>query len=155
MSREDVVEKWKRLRNAILLADAGGSNVTYSKKDGDKVQEIFIEIELVFNDALPTSFDLDEEAAMKVAKIKREKEEPGEPGTYSGKERMLVDWMSAYNAILRASSGEINVTVHKNDFVNMVVGVTAELLIGFDEPVLPDFTDEEKALIDDSQSKMK
>lgn len=155
MSREDIVEKWKRLRNAILLADAGGSNVTYTKKDGDKVQEIFIELELVFNDPMAPNFDLDEEAAIKAAKMKKEKEEAAEPGTFSGKERMLIDWMSAYNAILRASSGEIRVTVHKNDFVNMVVGVTAELLIGFDESVAPDFTDEEKSLIDEAQSKIK
>lgn len=155
MSREDIIEKWKRLRNAILLADAGGSNVTYTKKDGDKVQEIFIELELVFNDPMAPNFDLDEEAAVRAAKVKREKENPGEPGTYSGKERMLIDWMSAYNAILRASSGEIHVTVHKNDFVNMVVGVTAELLIGFDEAVAPDFSDEEKSLIEEAQNKVK
>lgn len=155
MSREDIVEKWKRLHNAILLADAGSSNVAYTKKDGDKVQEIFIELELLFNDALPTNFDLDEEAAIKAAKLKSEKEELAEPGTYSGKQRMLIDWMSAYNALLRAASGEIHVTVHKNDFVNMVVGVTAELLIGFDDPVAPDFSDEEKALIDEAQNKVK
>jgi len=155
MSREDIVEKWNRIRNAILLADAGSSNVTYTKKDRDKVQEIFIELELLFNDALPTNFDLDEQAAIKAAKVKQEKEGPGEPGTYSGKQRMLIDWMNAYNALLRAVSGEINVTVHKNDFVNKVVGVTAELLIGFEEPVAPGFSDEEKALIDEAQSKIK
>jgi hypothetical protein len=155
MSREDIVEKWKRLRNAIFFADAGSSNVTYTKKEGDKVQEIFIELELLFNDALPTNFDLDEEAAIKAAKNKKDQEEPGTPGTFSGKERLLHDWMSAYNAILRASAGEIHVTVHKNDFVNMIVGVTAELLISFDEALPPDFSDEEKSLIDEAQSKIK
>lgn len=155
MPREDVIEKWKRLRNAILVSNAGSSNVTYTKKDGDKVQEIFMELELIFENALPTNFDVNEELAIRIAKLQKEKEELLEPGVFSGKERMLLDWMSAYNAILRASSGEINIIVHKNDFADMVVGVTAELLIGFDEAVAPDFSDNERSLIDESQNKIK
>lgn len=67
---------------------------------------------------------------------------------FTGKERMLIDWMSVRNAILRADSGEMKVTHHKNEFVNGVVGLVVELILEFNEPLPPEFTKDEKAAID-------
>jgi hypothetical protein len=67
---------------------------------------------------------------------------------FTGKERMLIDWMSVRNAILRADSGEMKITHHKNDFVNGIIGVVVELVLNFNEPMPPGFTDDEKAAIE-------
>lgn len=73
---------------------------------------------------------------------------------YTGKERMLLDWVSVRNAILRADSGEMKVTYHKNDFAGGgVFGVSVELDLKFDELLPPDFTEDEKAAIDDAIAK--
>jgi hypothetical protein len=67
---------------------------------------------------------------------------------FTGKERMLIDWMSVRNAILRADTGEMKITHHKNEFVNGIVGVVVELVLNFSEPVPPGFTEDEKSAID-------
>lgn len=72
---------------------------------------------------------------------------------FTGKERMLLDWMSVRNAILRADSGEMKVTHHKNDFVNGVVGIVVELKLDFSEPMPPGFTEDEKAAIDTAKKQ--
>jgi hypothetical protein len=66
---------------------------------------------------------------------------------FTGKERMLNDWMSVRNAILRADEGEMKVTYHKNDFVNGIVGLVVELVLNFNDPMPPGFTKNEKAAI--------
>ncbi len=67
---------------------------------------------------------------------------------FTGKERMLIDWMSVRNAILRADTGEMKVTHHKNEFANGVVGIVVELVLNFNDPMQPGFTDDEKIAID-------
>ena len=67
---------------------------------------------------------------------------------FTGKERMLIDWMSVRNAILRADEGEMKVTYHKNDFVNGIIGVVVELKLDFDNPMPSGFTEDEKDAID-------
>lgn len=73
---------------------------------------------------------------------------------FTGKERMLIDWMSVRNAILRADTGEMKVTYHKNEFAGGgIFGLTIELELGFNELVSPDFTQDEKAAIDAAKLK--
>ena len=73
---------------------------------------------------------------------------------FTGKERMLIDWMSVRNAILRADTGEMKVAYHKNDFAGGgIFGLTVELELGFNELVSPDFTQDEKAAIDAAKLK--
>ena len=72
---------------------------------------------------------------------------------FTGKERMLNDWMSVRNAILRADEGEMKVTYHKNDFVNGIVGIVVELKLDFDNPMAPGFTENEKAAIDTAKKQ--
>lgn len=67
---------------------------------------------------------------------------------FTGKERMLIDWMSVRNAILRADEGEMKITHHKNEFANGIVGVVVELVLNFSVPLPPGFTDDEKAAIE-------
>lgn len=67
---------------------------------------------------------------------------------FTGKERMLIDWMSVRNAILRADEGEMKITHHKNEFANGIVGVVVELVLNFNELVQPGFTKSEKEAID-------
>lgn len=67
---------------------------------------------------------------------------------FTGKERMLLDWMSVRNAILRADTGEMKVTHHTNEFANGVVGIVVELVLNFNDPMVPGFTEDEKTAID-------
>lgn len=67
---------------------------------------------------------------------------------FTGKERMLIDWMSVRNAILRADTGEMKVTHHKNEFANGIVGIVVELVLNFNDLVQPGFTKSEKEAID-------
>jgi len=72
---------------------------------------------------------------------------------FTGKERMLIDWMSVRNAILRADEGEMKVTYHKNDFVDGIIGVVVELVLNFDDPMPAGFTADEKVAIADAKKK--
>lgn len=74
---------------------------------------------------------------------------------FTGKERMLIDWMSVRNAILRADEGEMKVTHHKNNATGGgVVGLTVELVLSFDEAMPSDFTKDEMKAIDDAKKKL-
>lgn len=74
---------------------------------------------------------------------------------FTGKERMLIDWMSVRNAILRADQGEMKVTHHKNDAAGGgVVGVVVEVVLSFEEPLPPNFTKNEKKAIDEAKKKL-
>lgn len=75
---------------------------------------------------------------------------------FTGKERMLIDWMSVRNAILRADEGEMKVTHHKNNAAGGgVVGVTVELVLSFDEAMPSNFTKDEMKAIDDAKKKLE
>lgn len=74
---------------------------------------------------------------------------------FTGKERMLIDWMSVRNAILRADSGEMKVTHHKNEFANGIVGLVVELVLNFDNLMPPGFTKDEKAAIDAAKKQQE
>ena len=73
---------------------------------------------------------------------------------FTGKERMLIDWMSVRNAILIADEGEMKVTHHKNEFANGVVGIVVELVLNFNDPMPPGFTEDEKAAIDAAKKQI-
>jgi len=68
---------------------------------------------------------------------------------FTGKEKMLIDWMSVRNAILLADTGEMKVTYHKNEFAGGgIVGLVVELVLNYNDLMKPDFTKNEKAAID-------
>ena len=67
---------------------------------------------------------------------------------FTGKERMLVDWMSVRNAMLRADSGEMKVSYKRNEFSKGIFGVTIEVELGFNEALSQEFTEDEKSAID-------
>jgi len=72
-----------------------------------------------------------------------------------GREKMLLDWVEIRNAILRADSGEMKVSYQKSDpNANSIVGLTVDLSLQFEKALIPDFTDEEKELIDEAQQKV-
>jgi len=63
-----------------------------------------------------------------------------------GREKMLEDWEKVLIAIFRAQSGEIDVR-HKRDADGGVVGITGELVLGFEMALPKNFTnDGEKAI---------
>lgn len=75
---------------------------------------------------------------------------------FSGRERMLIDWMSVRNAILRADGGEMKVTYHKNDFAGGgIFGIAVEVELTFDELLPINFTDDEKAAIDVAKKRLE
>jgi hypothetical protein len=74
---------------------------------------------------------------------------------FTGKERMLIDWMSVRNAILRADEGEMKVTHHKNEFANGVVGLVVELMLNFNDPMREGFTQSEKEAIDAAKKQQE
>lgn len=67
---------------------------------------------------------------------------------FTGKDRMLMDWVSVRNAILRAASGEMKVTYKNHNVGGGVVGLLVELELEFDEPLKQEFTEDEKSAID-------
>ena len=78
------------------------------------------------------------------------------------KEKILNDWLSVRNAILKASVGEMKVTYireseideKKKDLAGTdkdgVVGVFVDLMLRFAEPLPPKFSDEEKKAVEES-----
>lgn len=63
-----------------------------------------------------------------------------------GKEKMMEDWEKVLIAIFRAQSGEIDVR-HNRDDDGGVVGITGELILGFEMALPKNFTkDSEKAV---------
>jgi len=68
------------------------------------------------------------------------------------KERMLEDWASIRNAILRAVGGEMKVTHLRPEgepaTSENVVGIAVDLELYFGRTMSPEFTDEEKAAIE-------
>jgi hypothetical protein len=78
----------------------------------------------------------------------------GEDIEVGGKEKMLLDWVEVRNAMLRADSGEMKVSHQKKDAnATGIVGITVELSLQFGDAIDPDFSDEEKALIDAAQQR--
>ena len=79
-----------------------------------------------------------------------------EPREFSGRERMLIDWMSVRNAMLRADGGEMKITYHKNDFAGGgIFGLTVEVELLFDELLPPGFTEDEKTAIDVAKKRIE
>ena len=69
-----------------------------------------------------------------------------------GKERMLLDWVSVRNAILRANNGEMKVSYLKqphSEDKKAVVGIFVEVQLNFDKPLPQDFTKDEMAAIEE------
>jgi len=78
------------------------------------------------------------------------------------KEKILNDWLSVRNAILRAVVGEMKVTYiresevdpKKKDVANTdkdgVVGVYVDLMLRFPEPLPPEFSDEERKSVEEA-----
>jgi len=78
------------------------------------------------------------------------------------KEKLLNDWLSVRNAILRAAVGEMKVSYireseidpEKKDLANTdkdgVVGVFVDLMLRFPEPLPPNFSDEEKKAVEEA-----
>ena len=78
------------------------------------------------------------------------------------KEKILNDWLSVRNAILRAVVGEMKVTYireseidpKKKDVANTdkdgVVGVYVDLMLRFSEPLPPNFSDEERKAVEEA-----
>lgn len=68
---------------------------------------------------------------------------------FSGKERMIIDWMSVRNAILRSSSGEMNVIYKRSPMdESAIIGIVVNLDLQFANAVGMEFTADEKAAID-------
>jgi hypothetical protein len=68
---------------------------------------------------------------------------------FSGKERMLIDWMSVRNSILRSSSGEMNVVYKRSPMdESAIIGVVVNLDLQFANAVGREFTEDEKGAID-------
>ena len=64
----------------------------------------------------------------------------------TGKIKMLEDWMSVRNAILRSDSGEMKV-VHLRKDKNEIVGVVVDMELNFPKPLPQNFSEEEKKAI--------
>ena len=68
---------------------------------------------------------------------------------FSGKERMLIDWMSVRNAILRSSSGEMNVIYKRSAmYESEIIGIVVNLDLQLANAVGVEFTADETGAID-------
>jgi len=78
------------------------------------------------------------------------------------KEKILNDWLSVRNAILKAVVGELKVTYIRESEVDEkkkdlagtdkdgVVGVYVDLMLRFAEPLSPEFSDEERKAVEEA-----
>jgi len=149
--KEQMVQDWTRVMVAVIRAHSGGSNVGYKRDDDGNVTGLTAEIELQFEEPVSTKVSVDHESAIEEAK-KQMADLITEKGEFTSKQRLLIDWMSMKNAILRAESGEMKVGINRNKFGANVVGLSAELDLNFDGPIQPVFTDNEKASIDEAKN---
>jgi len=149
--KEQMVQDWTRVMVAVIRAHSGGSNVGYKRDDEGNVTGLTAEIELQFEEPVSKKVSVDHERAIEEAK-KQMADLITEKGEFTSKQRLLIDWMSMKNAILRAESGEMKVGINRNKFGANVVGLSAELDLNFDGPIQPVFTDNEKASIDEAKN---
>lgn len=69
---------------------------------------------------------------------------------YTGKERMLIDWMSVRHSILIASSGEMKID-YKKDSDGKTIGIIVNMDLDFGRAVPMEILDDEKAVIDEAK----
>jgi len=145
--KEHMVQEWGRVMVALIRANSGSSNVDYKFDDDGNVIGLIAEIELQLENALLDKAFANYDTAVEEAK-KQMQDLVTENGEFTAKQRLLIDWVSMRNSILRAHSGEMKVGIHRNKFGANVVGLSAELDLDFSGPTQPVFTDDEKDTID-------
>jgi hypothetical protein len=151
--RENMIRDWNRVMLAIIRALSGASAVEYKRDDGGKVIGLTAEIELQMENAITAKDLVDYDGAVEEAK-KQMADLVTKEGEFTSKQRLLIDWISMRNSILRAYTGEMKVGIHRNkNFGNKVVGLSAELDLNFAGPVDTMFTDEEISAIDEAKNK--
>jgi hypothetical protein len=149
--KERMLEDWGRVMIAIIRSENGGSNVEYKRDDAGNVVGLTAELEMQLENASSDSAFTNYDNAVEEAK-KQMADAVTDTGEFTAKQRLLIDWVSMRNSILRAQSGEMKVGIRRNKFAgNMVVGLSAELDLNFDGPIEATFTDDEKASIDEAK----
>jgi len=151
--REKMLEDWNRVLVAILRANEGECDIRHVRNEDDEVIGIVAELLLQFEDAVSEKLINNYEKAVRVAK-----QQLGDlvtkEGEFTSKQRMIIDWMSMKNAIIRAQSGEMKIALHKSKAVSdFMVGASVEVVLNFDRPLSETFTGKEKATIDESKDK--
>jgi len=147
--KERMLYDWGRVMIALIRSGNGKSHIEYKRDDDDNVVGLIAELELQLENAVS-----DKEFANYDSAVEEAKKQMGdlvtEAGEFTSKQRLLVDWISMRNSIVRAYTGEMKVGIHRNKhYGNKVVGLSAELDLNFSGPTDAVFTDEEKEIIDE------
>jgi hypothetical protein len=146
--KEKMLQDWNRVLVSILRANEGECDIRHIRDDKEEVVGISAELELHFEYAVSDEMVDNYEDAVRIAK-KQVSDLVTKEGEFTSKQRMIIDWMSMKNAIVRAQSGEMKIALHRNEFAGgLIIGVSVEVLLGFDQPLPETFSDEEKDKID-------
>ena len=152
--KERMAEDWSRVMLAIIRAQSGASNVKHVRDDDGNVTGLTAELELQMEEGVTAKQLADYDSAVEIAK-KQMSDVVTAEGEFTAKQRLLIDWVSMRNAILRAQAGEMKIGTHRNKKAgNLIVGLSAELELKFAGPTSPVFTDEEKESIDEAKDKI-
>lgn len=149
--KEKMLEDWNRVLVSILRSNVGECDIRHIRNDKEEVVGISAELDLRFEYAVSDEAVNNYEDAVKIAK-KQVGDLVTKEGEFTSKQRMLIDWMSMKNAIVRAQSGEMKIALHRNEFAGgLIIGASVDVLLGFGESLSETFTDEEKARIDKAE----
>ena len=149
--KEQMVRDWGRVMIAVIRSNSGESNVDYKRDDDDNITGLTAELGLQFENAVSNKVSVDHEKAIEEAK-RLMADLVTKEGEFTSKQRLLIDWMSMKNAILKSQYGEMKVGIRRNRVGNLVVGLIAELDLTFGGPTPSVFTDNEKASIDEAKN---
>lgn len=154
VGKEKMLQDWNRVLVSILRSNAGECDIRHIRNEKEEVVGVSAELDLQFEYAV-TDEKLDNyEDAVKIAK-KQMGDLVTKEGEFTSKQRMIIDWMSMKNAIVRAQTGEMKVALHRNEHAGgVIIGASVEVLLGFDVAMPEMFSDDEKAAIDEAKEKL-
>ncbi|MHA2342989.1 MAG: hypothetical protein ACXADW_14030 [Candidatus Hodarchaeales archaeon] len=154
VGKEKMLSDWNRVLVSILRANAGECDIKHVRNKKEEVVGIVAELLLQFETAIAPNVINNYEKAVKVAKSQLGDLVTKE-GEFTSKQRMLIDWMSMKNAIVRAESGEMKIALRKAKSLGAagaIVGIVVELVLNFGGSLEEVFTEEEKSAIDEAQN---
>jgi len=155
VGKEKMLSDWNRVLISILRSNMGECDIKHIRNEKDEVIGIMAELVLQFEDAVSSEVIYDYEDAVRAAK-KQVSDLVTKEGEFTSKQRMLIDWMSMKNAIIRAEAGEMKIAMRKAKSAaasGLIVGAVVELALNFGRPLSEIFTEEEKTRIDEAKDE--
>jgi len=151
--KESMLENWNKVMVSILVADNGVSNIIHVKDGSGNVVGLKVEMVLKFDELLSPDYIENSDTEIEniieeMAKLNTDKD------VFTSKQRMIIEWLQIKNSILKAQTCEMKFSSNKNEFAGGgIFEIIVELDLKFYEALPADFTEDEKAVINDALVK--